>query len=335
MPEISCAFAPISATPDHIALAERLGYANAWCYDTPALQTDVWMTLGRAADRTSRIGLGPAVLIPSLRHVVTNAAAIATLVDLAPGRVSVGIGTGFTGRLALGQRPLPLAAVRDYVVKLKSLLAGGTVEVDGALVELLQGPGQAPPRPIEVPFLFAIGGPRSTALASELFDGIFTVVPTAGFDWSAMMALGTVLDDGETFDSPRVLEAAGPGASVLFHAGYEQALLPGLDQVPGAQAWRQAIEAVPAAERHLRTHEGHLTYLNDTDRTVIDGSIIEALTFSGSAETLRRRLAEVEGAGVTEVVYQPSGPDIERELMAFAAMARLGEASVGRSGPAA
>jgi 5,10-methylenetetrahydromethanopterin reductase len=324
MPKVSCAFPPVPSTPDHIALAEQLGYANAWCYDTPALQTDVWMTLARAADRTSRIGLGPAVLIPSLRHVLTTAAAIATLVDLAPGRTSIGVGTGFTGRLALGQRPLPLAAVREYVVKLRALLAGESVEVDGSLVEMLHGPGQAPSRPIEVPFLFAIGGPKSATLAAEMFDGIFTVVPTPGFDWSVLMALGTVLDEGETFSSPRVIEAAGPGATVLFHAGYEQALLAGLDQVPGAQDWRNEIEKVPAAERHLRTHEGHLTYLNDTDRKVVDGSIIEQLTFSGSVEQLRKRLVDVESAGVTEVVYQPSGSDIERELTAFARMAELG-----------
>lgn len=324
MPKISCAFPPVPATPDHIALAERLGYENAWCYDTPALQTDVWMTLARAADRTTRIGLGPGVLIPTLRHVATTAAAIATLVDLAPGRVNIGVGTGFTGRLALGQRPLPLATVRDYVVKLRALLAGDKVEVDGSLVQMLHGPGQAAARPIEVPFLLAIGGPKSTALAHEIFDGVLTVVPTSGFNRSGLMALGTVLDDGETFDSPRVIEAAGPGATVLFHAGYEHALLPGLDQVPGAQAWKQVIEEVPAAERHLHTHEGHLTYLNDTDRQVITGSIIEALTFSGTVDQLRKRLAEVDGAGVTEVIYQPSGPDIERELTAFATMAELG-----------
>ena len=56
---ISCAFPPVPKTPDHIVLAERLGYTNAWCYDTPALQLDAWMTLARAADRTTRIGLGP------------------------------------------------------------------------------------------------------------------------------------------------------------------------------------------------------------------------------------------------------------------------------------
>src|SRR6266545_3199982 len=103
--DISCAFPPVPATPDHVALAERLGYRRAWVYDTPALQLDVWATLARAAERTRRIELGPGVLIPSLRHVLVNAAAVATLVDLAPGRVNVGIGSGFTGRLAMGQRP--------------------------------------------------------------------------------------------------------------------------------------------------------------------------------------------------------------------------------------
>lgn len=324
MPQISCSFPPVPETPDHIALAERLGYTNAWCYDTPALQVDVWMTLARAADRTNRIGLGPAVIIPSLRHPVTTAAAIASLVAQAPGRTFIGVGTGFTGRLALGQRPLPLKAVRDYVGTVRGLLRGERVEVDGALVQMLHGPGQAPPRPIEVPFLFATGGPKSIKLAHEMFDGVFTVVPVAGFTWSAMITLGTVLDEGESYDSPRVIEAAGPGAAVLAHAGAEHALLEGLDQAPGSQDWIREIQKVPGEERHLRTHVGHLTYLNDIDRKVVNGEIIKQLTFTGPADELRKRLADLDGAGVTEVVYQPSGPDVERELTAFARMAEIG-----------
>jgi 5,10-methylenetetrahydromethanopterin reductase len=109
--DISCAFPPVPDTPEHIALAERLGFRRAWVYDTPALQLDVWMTLARAAERTRTIELGPGVLIPSLRHVLVTAAAVATLVDVAPGRVNVGIGSGFTGRLAMGQRSNPWAFV--------------------------------------------------------------------------------------------------------------------------------------------------------------------------------------------------------------------------------
>ena len=79
---ISCAFPPVPDTPHHIELAERLGYHTAWVYDTPALQLDVWMTLALAGVRTSRIRIGSGVLIPSLRHPMVTASAIAHLVQL-------------------------------------------------------------------------------------------------------------------------------------------------------------------------------------------------------------------------------------------------------------
>ena len=81
--DISCAFATSMQTAEHVHVAEELGFVRAWAYDSPALYPDVWMQLALAATRTTTIGLGPAVLVPSLRHPMTNAAAIATLVDLA------------------------------------------------------------------------------------------------------------------------------------------------------------------------------------------------------------------------------------------------------------
>jgi alkanesulfonate monooxygenase SsuD/methylene tetrahydromethanopterin reductase-like flavin-dependent oxidoreductase (luciferase family) len=49
--------------------------------------------LARVAEQTSRIGIGAAVLIPSYRHPVAQASAIATLEALAPGRLWAGFGT--------------------------------------------------------------------------------------------------------------------------------------------------------------------------------------------------------------------------------------------------
>ena len=83
--EISCAFATSLDTPEHVEVAERLGYRRAWLYDSPALYPDVWATLALAAERTSRIGIGPGVLVPSLRHPMTNASGIATIAAMAPG----------------------------------------------------------------------------------------------------------------------------------------------------------------------------------------------------------------------------------------------------------
>ena len=130
--KISCAFPPVPQTPDHIVLAEELGYETAWVYDTPALQLDCWMTLAMAAVRTARIRLGPGVLIPSLRHPMVTASAIATLVGLVgQSRVIVGAGTGFTGRRAMGQKPLSWDDFPTMVEQVKALLRGEDVEVDG------------------------------------------------------------------------------------------------------------------------------------------------------------------------------------------------------------
>ena len=144
--EISCAFPPSAAAVEHIVEAEQLGYARAWLYDSPALYGDIWVFAALAAERTSRIGLGPAVLIPNLRHPLAQASAISTLEELAPGRVVVAIGTGFTGRLAMGQKALTWAYTRRYVEQVRALLRGEKVEVDGALVQMLHADGHGPAR---------------------------------------------------------------------------------------------------------------------------------------------------------------------------------------------
>ena len=105
----------------------------------------------RVAEATATIGVGTAVLIPSLRHVLTQASAIATLEALAPGRLAVAIGTGFTGRRMLGQKPLSWKATSEYVSQLRRLLAGEGVEVDGAVVKMCHPESLAPARPIRTP----------------------------------------------------------------------------------------------------------------------------------------------------------------------------------------
>ena len=87
------------------------------------------------------------MLVPSNRHVLTTASAIAHLESLAAGRTAYAFGTGFTARHALGQRPLRWADVADHVRTVRSLLRGETVEIDGAMVAMLHGSGQAPAAP--------------------------------------------------------------------------------------------------------------------------------------------------------------------------------------------
>jgi 5,10-methylenetetrahydromethanopterin reductase len=321
--DISCAFPPGPGVADHVALAERLGYRRAWLYDSPALYPDVWVALGQAAMRTQRIGLGPGVLVPSFRHVLAQASAIATLEQLAPGRTVVAIGTGFTGRMALGQRPLRWSFVETYIRQLRALLRGETVEVDGAAVQMLHPPGFAPPRPIVVPIVVAANGPKGLAVARELGDGVMCVArPQPGFTWCALLAFGTVLDDGEDAASPRALAAAGPALAVVYHGIYETGG-GAVDGFPGGAQWRAAIEAVPQARRHLALHDLHLVGVTERDRPLLNGEMLKAMTWTGTASELRARLEDVATDGATEILYAPMGPDVSRELAAFARMAGL------------
>jgi len=313
--EISCALNTSSASPEHARIAEELGYERAWFYDSPALYTDVWVQLCRAAERTSRIGIGPGVMIPSLRHPMVTAAAIATLVDLAgPERVMVGVGTGFTGRLTLGQRPLRWADVATYIRAVKALLHGDEVEWDGAATQMMQWPGFGPARPIDVPWVVAVGGPKGMAVAEELGDGIFSPAPTPGFAWSTVLAFGTVLDDGEDPGCERVVAAAGHGAAVGMHGAAEFGQL---DALPNGRAWFAAYDDVPAASRHIALHDGHLAGVSDRDRPFVTGELMTAMGLALDPAGWRDRIAKAAAMGATAIAYQPAGDDIPRELETF------------------
>jgi 5,10-methylenetetrahydromethanopterin reductase len=327
---ISCGFPPSLGAVEHIVLAEQLGFRRAWLYDSPALYPDVWMILGLAAQRATRIGLGPGVLVPSLRHPMVNAAAIAALAEQAPGRVSVAIGCGFTGRMVLGQRPMRWRDVEEYVRTVRALLRGDDAQWEGATLRMVHPAGYGAPRPVtDVPFLIAADGPKGLEVAAKIGDGVFSAgVPQAGGDdtppWRALLAFGTVLDEGEDPSSSRARAATAPAFAVVAHALYERAGAAGVTGLPGGEAWVAATEAVPKPERHLAIHEGHLVQANARDELLGDvSSLVEAFTFTGAPAALQERLRTLAGQGVTEIAYQPAGPDIERELRAFAAMAGL------------
>lgn len=325
--KISAAFPPVPETPDHVVLAEELGYETAWVYDTPALQLDVWMTLALAGVRTDRIRLGPGVLIPSLRHPMTTASAIATLVGLVGAeRVIIGAGTGFTGRRAMGQKPLRWADFPQMVADTQALLRGEIVEVNGRAARMLHWPGQAVERPIEVPWILGVNGPRGLAAAAEMGCGVFTSRPRtdadyAGIDDVILLGFGTIMDHGETISSQRVMDTAGPGVSVAYHAFLEQRDAR-LSTLPNAERFSEITGPMDPDTLHLSLHEGHLTELNPIDRQVLTPESLRIAPFVCHAAEVPERMERLAAAGITEVAFQPMG-DVERELRAFAAAAGL------------
>lgn len=314
-------------SPDHVALAEELGYDRAWLYDTPQQSPDVWMMLALAAERTERIGLGPGVLVPSLRHPMANAAATAALVALAPDRVAVAFGTGFSGRRAMGYRAIPWAYMDAYIRAYRGLLRGETVEWEGSRMRMLHPPGHGAPRPIDVPILISALGPKGAGVARELADALYAtlVLPEFAAEFSDVSYLfwGTVLDEGEDPGSDRVRAAGGPGLALAYHGAYE--FNTPLSDLPGGAEWQAVVERTAPNERHLAVHVQHCVGLNEADQAAWDAgghAMLEQATVSGTADQVAGRLEELAAGGVTELVFQPCGPDIRRELEKFMETAR-------------
>ena len=103
--------------------AEELGFSHAWFYDTQMLSADCFVAMGAAAVQTTKIRLGTGVLMPSNRIAPVTANALATLNQLAPGRIDFGVGTGFTARRTMGLGAMKVKDMEDYVHPVYGLLA--------------------------------------------------------------------------------------------------------------------------------------------------------------------------------------------------------------------
>jgi 5,10-methylenetetrahydromethanopterin reductase len=327
---VSAAFATTLDTPEHVALAEQLGFARAWLYDTPQQSPDVWMCLALSAQRTSSIGLGPGVLVPTLRHPMVNAAAAAALERLAPTRVAVGFGTGNTARRAMGQpKPISWSYMARYITVFRQLLRGETVQWDGGALRMLHPPASSPPPPIDIPIYIGAVGPRGIDVARQHADGLFigAGVPDGAADFAAVafLGFGTVLDEHETAADARVRAAAGPGLFQAFHFAYELGGPSGVTPFPGGPEWLAVVESSPPEMRHFAVHRDHLIDLNDADAAAWDAGAHElavSATLSGHPDEVRAKVDKLAASGVTEMVYQPAG-DIPRELKKFAAAVDL------------
>lgn len=319
--KLGCSFATSLETPEHIRIAEELGYERALCYDSPALYPDVWMVLNRAAELTERIVLGPGVLIPSLRHPMVTASAITTLVHTAGAdRVLIGVGSGFTGRLAMGRPPVPWAEVEHYTRVVQALLRGEQVRWEGAVIQLIHPDERfGPALPVVVPWAVAGEGPKGTRVAKDLGADLFRItVPEPDFGTQTMMVIGTVLDDGEDPGSERAVDAAGHAAALFLHWAVEHGVI---DELlgEGGHVWAAAYDHVPEDVRHIALHDRHVVGLNDIDRPFVTREVMAGSGVALTRDQWRDRLAELEKAGCGHVHFQPAGRDVPRELEAFAA----------------
>jgi 5,10-methylenetetrahydromethanopterin reductase len=151
--------------------AEELGWDAAFQPDSQLRRRDTYVLLAAAARASRRITLGPLLANPINRHPTVTASSIATIDELAPGRVVLGWGVGDTAVRLAGLRPARIKELESSTRLMRALLDGEDVEVGAARPARL-------PHHRPVPIWIAAGGPRTLRMAGGVADGVFIRVGT-------------------------------------------------------------------------------------------------------------------------------------------------------------
>jgi 5,10-methylenetetrahydromethanopterin reductase len=324
---------PVSTIVKQVQLAESLGYDTAWIADSHLVCRELWVTLTACALATSRIRLGPGITVPHTRHISVTASAIATLDEVAEGRLVIGVGTGGSAAQTMGltlKGTARVSTLEHMATSLRRLLGNEAIRfesgAEGRMVWL--------DRPRSIPIYAAGSGPRMLEAAGRVGDGAIMYVGVrpdvlrAGLECVAAgaRAAGKRLTDLDVaiwapmaVGRDRALardHVRGRVASALRHP------LP----VPFAPEDERAVERVRKeydAFQHATAGALH--------RRLVPDHLVDLMALAGAPEEVRERVRQVMTVPeIGRIILLPQAPGegfIEREhhftLFAEEVMARV------------
>jgi 5,10-methylenetetrahydromethanopterin reductase len=143
---------------------DRFGIADYRFYH------DCFAVMTACLQATERLEVESLVTDPYVRHPSLTAAAIATMDDLAPGRVILGLGGGLEQPAYWGEeRPHPVDAVRECVDLCRRLWRGEEVTHQGRVIQTVGAKLNFTPK-TDIKILLAARGKRMLRLAGEVAD---------------------------------------------------------------------------------------------------------------------------------------------------------------------
>jgi 5,10-methylenetetrahydromethanopterin reductase len=145
--------------------AEDLGYDRFWIGDSHMIWRELYVLAGAIAMVTKRIEFGPGVTHLAGRHISVTASAMATLHELAQGRVFLGFGVGASGPGNIGMKPVSVDTLAKNIDIVKKLWRGDSVNMDGKEVRSLFLCGS-------MPIYIGTRAPQVMKLACRIADGI-------------------------------------------------------------------------------------------------------------------------------------------------------------------
>ena len=305
---------------DYAVLAEQLGLDSVWISDhfQPWRHTGghapfsmAW--LGALGARTSRVQIGTSVLTPTFRyHPAIVAQAFATLADMFPGRVALGIGSGeslnevpATG-MHWPEQKERTARLREAVRLIRTLWSEERVSFDGQYYKTeLATIYDRPDCP--VPIYIAAAGPFIAKLAGMDGDGF---ICTSGKKWD--LYTQTLLPNLQAG-----LDAAARPPGMAFDRMIEVKVSFDTDEARALSDTR-FWGALALTQDEKMNVEDPLEMERLADALPLDRAASRWIVTS-NAEMLVEKIGAYAALGFDHLVFHAPGPDQARFLHLFAA----------------
>ncbi len=299
--------------------AERLGYDSVWTAE--AYGSDAATVLAFLAGRTSAIKLGSAIFQMPARSPAMTAMTAATIDQLSGGRMLLGIGSsgpqvaeGWHGQRFARQ----LQRTREYVEVVRMALARERVEYHGETLELPlpDGPGKPlklmiGPVQERVPIYLAAIGPKNTALAGEVADGL---IPTL-FAPEHVAEVRRLLEEGAA-RAGRTLDRfdIAPVVNAYVSEDLDRSrdlMRPGLALYVGGMGSREQNFYNRLVQRYgfeAQAHQIQELYLAGRQQeaaAAVPVELIDLVSLCGPRDLVRERLRAYRRAGVGSLLVAP------------------------------
>ena len=315
-PRTGLLFLGAPAVPEMVLIAQRAeaaGFESAWVAET-RLTRDAITPAAAIALGTERLRVGTGIVNVYTRNPVLLALTFATLDEIAPGRIVMGLGAG--SPLVLAPQGIdfdrPLTRLREYCEVIPRLLAGDAVTYSGEYVRLdaariedvLARSGGVGPR-AGIPLYLAATGPRAVEYAGEVADGVLlNVCLPVRYVRERKERLATAARrTGRTSSSieiamcivvsPHQDPGRGRDAARRFIAVY-LSMFPNVARETGLDA---------AFVRTLR--DAFAIGGVESAAPLVGDEVVDLLSASGSVEDCRARLQEYREAGVELPILAP------------------------------
>jgi F420-dependent oxidoreductase-like protein len=311
--------------PTDLALeAERLGFDSVWTAE--AYGSDCFSPLCWIGARTTRIGLGTAVMQLSARTPACVAMTAATIDHLSGGRLILGLGVsgpqvveGWYGQ----PFPKPLARTREYIALVRTMLRReGPVVFPGRHYPLPYPGGTGLGKPLkmiihplraEVPIYMGAEGPKNVALAAEIADGW---LPLFYSPYRHAVFAESLADRRPGFEIAATV-------TVSLHDDLAEALRPikwmlafyiGGMGARGRNFHLNVMERMGFGDQARRVQALFLEGRRDEAAEAVPDQLADEISLAGPAGRIRDRLAAWQASPVTALLGATRDPAVLRLL---------------------